>query len=133
MPNVCATAPRAVPFRRDGSCKVGYAHHLGLALIALLATLLTGCAALIRQGELARVKQLLADGADVNTRDFNGQTPLHLAVGYKHLEVTKLLLEKGANVHAKDYEGNSPLQFGIGNSGGDSEIVDLLQSHGARG
>lgn len=85
-----------------------------------------------RHGDLAEVKQLIGAGADVNSRDFRGQTPLLLAVGYQHLEVAKVLLENGANVQAKDHEGTSALQLGIGNSGANSEMVQLLQSYGAK-
>lgn len=85
-----------------------------------------------RHGDLAEVRRLIGAGAEVNSRDFRGQTPLLLAVGYRHLEVAKVLLENGANVNAKDHEGTSALQLGIGNSGANSEMVALLQSFGAK-
>ena len=85
-----------------------------------------------RHGDIAEVRRLIEEGADVNSRDFRGQTPLLLAVGYRHLEIARLLLENGANVHAKDHEGTSALQLGIGNSGANSEMVALLQSFGAK-
>lgn len=85
-----------------------------------------------RHGDIAEVKQLIEEGADVNARDFRGQPPLLLAVGYRHVEIARLLLENGANVHAKDHEGTSALQLGIGNSGANSEMVALLQSFGAK-
>jgi ankyrin repeat protein len=43
------------------------------------------------------VKQLLDKGADIDTRDKDGQTPLSWAVENGHDAVVKQLLEKGAN------------------------------------
>ena len=85
-----------------------------------------------RRGDVAEVTRLLAKGANVDARDFRGQTSLLIAVGFRHIEVARILLKNGANVHAKDHEGTSALQLGIGNSGADSEIVALLQSYGAK-
>ncbi|RPD81921.1 ankyrin [Lentinus tigrinus ALCF2SS1-7] len=40
--------------------------------------------------------------ADVNARDENGYTPLHLAADRGHLEVVDILLKRGANPEIKD-------------------------------
>jgi ankyrin repeat protein len=60
-------------------------------------------------GDLAKVRQLLEQGADVNTRDELQLTPLHWAAIYGKTEVAKLLIEKGADVNARDKNQRTPL------------------------
>jgi len=52
-------------------------------------------------GDVAKVKVLLAKGADVNAKANNGATALIMASQNGHLEVVKALLAKGADVNAK--------------------------------
>src|SRR5262245_61394449 len=62
-------------------------------------------------GDLAKVRQLLAAGRDVNAFDEFGKSPLHYAVEEEHLEVAQILLRSGANVDAHDETmiGDTPL------------------------
>lgn len=53
----------------------------------------------VRRGNIDEVEILLATGADVNAKDNDGITPLHVASRGGHKDVTKLLLAKGANRH----------------------------------
>ena len=76
------------------------------------------------------VKQHLAAGTDVNTKDAIGATPLHWAAGAGTKEVTELLIAKGADVNAKDQDDETPLDWAI--HGGLTEIADLLRKHGAK-
>ena len=55
------------------------------------------------QGIIQAVKQHLAAGTDVNTREEDGLTALHLAANQGHKEITELLMPKGADVHAKGF------------------------------
>ena len=48
------------------------------------------------------MKLLLEKGADVESKDQYGQTPLSWAAENGHEAVVKLLLEKGADVESKD-------------------------------
>ena len=57
--------------------------------------LMSGNAAL---GDLAKVQALLAAGADVNSKDTGGMTPLHLAVMTGKRDVIKALLDVGGKV-----------------------------------
>ncbi len=67
-----------------------------------------------KSNEAARfemTKLLLEKGANVNARDDDGLTALHLASGDGCLRIARLLLEKGANANARDNEGNTALYY----------------------
>jgi len=66
-----------------------------------------------KKGKLARIEELLDEGADVNMMDENWYTPLHYASKYGHLEAVKLLIEKGADVMAMDGGHRTPLDWTI--------------------
>ena len=68
------------------------------------------CAA--QNGDLTRVRQLLADGRSPNAFDEISQTPLHYAAERGHLEIMKALLEAGADVNAHEEAriGNTALR-----------------------
>ena len=53
---------------------------------------------------------LIENGADINTRSNDGQTPTHIAAFRGHIEVLRLLIENGADVNARSNRGQTPLQ-----------------------
>jgi len=55
----------------------------------------------VREGDEAKVRQLLERGANVEERDSIGMTPVHFASIYGHLNVLNILLEHGANINAR--------------------------------
>lgn len=67
----------------------------------------------------------------INARDFEGNSPLHLACQKGHLETAKLLLGHGADVvdGEKHWELHSPLHLAAAN--GHLTLVELLISHNA--
>lgn len=78
---------------------------------------------------IVRIKQLLAQGADVNARDHDGGTTLS-AVSFKgSLEIVNTLLAAGAYLEGRDDEGNTPLMFAA--MGNNTEVVKLYLSLGA--
>lgn len=72
------------------------------------------------------------DNLNVNTTDYEGRTPLHIACANNNIETVKILIDKGANVNAEDNYGSRPLddaQLLLPNS---KKIVDLLKHKGAK-
>jgi ankyrin repeat protein len=75
----------------------------------------------------ASVKALV--GVDVNEKDGQGATALHIAAGYGYLALGKMLIAKGADVNAKAKDGSTPIQMAV--QGGARESVELLAAKGA--
>ena len=77
---------------------------------------------------------LIAKGADVNTKNKYGVTPLHFAAGYGRKETVELLITKGADVSAKvvsgPKQGLTPLD--AANETSQTETADLLRKHGGK-
>lgn len=71
------------------------------------------------------MRLLLARGANVNTRDNDGQSVLASAVRWGSPEVVRMLLVKGADVNVKDQEGFTALDRA--ESRKDMEVVALLE------
>jgi parvulin-like peptidyl-prolyl isomerase len=86
----------------------------------------------ITDGDLTRVKSLLEDGADVNTKfsslDGNKQTPLHIAAINGRKKIARLLIQHGANIFAVDAAGKTPIQTAELNK--DQEMIDILMQIG---
>jgi len=81
-------------------------------------------------GYLDIVKILIEAGADVNTKNFFGYTPLLWASIYNHKEVVNLLIEAGADINAKNNYGYTALIYASGNN--NKDIIDLLKDMGLR-
>jgi hypothetical protein len=83
-----------------------------------------------REGNIEAVKQHLATGTDVNTKNNRGKTSLHRAAEKGHKEIAELLIAAGADVNAKDKNGETPRDRAI--SRNKTEIADLLRKHGGK-
>ena len=77
------------------------------------------------------VKEKLENGADVNAKDFLGNTALFLAVfgDRENLDIIKMLLKNGADVNATNNDGNTLLHEL--SYGPDLDIIKMLLEHGA--
>ena len=65
-------------------------------------------------GEIDEICAFLDNDVDnVNTKDRDGNTPLHMAVLGGHTNCVGLLIEKKANVDAVNSEGNNPLHLAV--------------------
>lgn len=88
----------------------------------------------VEMGETAVVKVLLnAEGLHipsyVNTWDFGGLTPLHIACFSGNKGAAILLVDAGARLDALDNYKRTPLLFAVLN--GDAELTELLLENGA--
>jgi outer membrane protein assembly factor BamB/ankyrin repeat protein len=82
-----------------------------------------------RQGDAAKVEELLANGVDVNSRGRFGITALWQASSKERVEVAKILLEAGANVNVADSTWHAtPLMLTE-----NSEIITELVKHQTKG
>ena len=82
-----------------------------------------------KKGDAESLRQLAAQGADVNARDSSGDTPLILAVRKGRLEAVRSLIEQGADVNISGSWGYWPLVIAL--EKGHDEIVHLLLDKGA--
>ncbi len=73
---------------------------------------------------------LLAEGADVNTQDLYGDTPLHNLLYNEGVDIDTvgLLLENGADVSLENQDGMTPAELAA-DSGQPRGIIDLIQSY----
>ena len=84
----------------------------------------------VYEGNIEIINQHLSFGADINTKDAGGWSPLHWAVGEGHEKIIKLLLAKKADVNAIDQTGKTPLDYALLNK--KKETADLLRVYGAK-
>ena len=54
-------------------------------------------------------KALIEAGADINSRNKNGDTPLHISSFLCYTEIVQSLLDKGADKNARNNAGSKPL------------------------
>ena len=78
---------------------------------------------------LGTTEYFIQKGADVNAKDKDGNTPLHLAAMNGKIDVAKVLLKHNADVNAKNNEGRTALHYATDFNHRD--LVELLLAHGA--
>jgi len=81
------------------------------------------------QGATAVVRDLLASGANPNSQNAGGWTPLMIAAAEKHLDTVTVLLAAKADPNARNSLGRTALMFA--SSYGQDAIVDQLLAAGA--
>ena len=85
-----------------------------------------------REGDLATIKKLAAEGVDINASTQYGATALSFAADKGHIEVVRFLLEKGADPNKSDtFYRASPMTWASEND--HLEVAVLLVEHGAEG
>lgn len=78
-------------------------------------------------GDLKSVKLLLEKGANLNSLDRQGHTPLIMASWRGHINVAEYLIQKGADINVKDFSGSTALDRARY-----WETSRFLKSHGAK-
>ncbi|MBS0236277.1 MAG: ankyrin repeat domain-containing protein [Proteobacteria bacterium] len=78
-------------------------------------------------GDQSKIKALIANNIDINTRSNTGLTPLHIAAFYTAETNFDLLMEAGADPSIVDNDGNTALHFAAFNSR-DKVIEALLEA-----
>ncbi len=96
----------------------------------------------VKNGDVALIERLLAQGHDINIRDENQATPLHWAAYAGHEAVARVLIARGADVYANEIQlccvtlgadgakpgGVTPLHWAA--SGGHVALARLLLAAG---
>ncbi|KAJ4976680.1 hypothetical protein NE237_001786 [Protea cynaroides] len=82
------------------------------------------------EGDLEGLVELLDSGTDVNFKDVDGRTALHVAACQGRADVVELLLKRGAEVDPKDRWGSTPLADAIYYKNHD--VIRILENHGAK-
>nr|DAD37690.1 TPA_asm: hypothetical protein HUJ06_008329 [Nelumbo nucifera] len=85
---------------------------------------------LANEGDLEGIEELLNSGTNVNFKDIDGRTALHIAACQWRTDVVELLLRRGAEVDRKDRWGSTPLADAIYYKNHD--VIKLLEKHGAK-
>jgi len=77
------------------------------------------------------IKSFVSEGVDVNIKDENDRTPLHVAAATEkeNIEIVKFLVSKGADVNAETFFGETPLTEAVFR--GNGEVAKFLISQGA--
>jgi hypothetical protein len=81
-------------------------------------------------GDLPRLRALLAEQPEIDSRDSSGRSALMLAVLYGHADAVGLLLASGADANAADANGTTPLQAALARNR--SDMIEALRRAGAR-
>ncbi|XP_009415728.2 serine/threonine-protein kinase 12 [Musa acuminata AAA Group] len=85
---------------------------------------------LANEGDLDGIKEVLGSGADVNFRDIDGRTALHVAACQGFADIAQLLLRIGAEADPEDRWGSTPLADAIHYN--NNEVIRLLEKNGAK-
>lgn len=82
-----------------------------------------------RADRIERVLALLEEGAKVNSRDRNGDSPLNMAASKGNLPLVNVLMKAGADVNLANLSGVTPLMGAT--FSGNAEIMRKLLAAGA--
>lgn len=86
-----------------------------------------------RDGDIKKCMFLLQAGADVNKRDTQGMTALHLAMQtpsmFHPLEIVTMLLDKGCKINVQDKRGHTPLHLAC--IVASKDLIEILLHHHA--
>ncbi|KAG2684914.1 hypothetical protein I3760_10G097800 [Carya illinoinensis] len=81
-------------------------------------------------GDLEGIRELLDSGVDVNFKDIDYRTALHVSACQGFTDLVALLLDRGAEVDPKDRWGSTPLADAIYYK--NQDVINLLENRGAK-
>lgn len=84
----------------------------------------------IRSGMPEDLERVLSEGADIDERDKEGNTPLHYCVEHGMSETAKALVAAGADVNALTEDGMTPLHLAMEKQDPDKSLVRFLVEEG---
>ncbi|KAL1189786.1 Integrin-linked protein kinase 1 [Cardamine amara subsp. amara] len=85
---------------------------------------------LANEGDIDGIKKMLDSGTNVDYRDIDGRTALHIAACQGRTDVVELLLNRGAKLDSTDRWGSTPLADAVYYK--NHEVIKLLEKHGAK-
>ncbi|KMZ65438.1 Protein kinase family protein [Zostera marina] len=83
-----------------------------------------------KDGNVDGIMDLLNCGTDVNFRDIDGRTALHIAACQNFADVVELLLKNGSKIDPIDRWGSTPLADAIHYK--NNEVIKVLDKYGAK-
>jgi ankyrin repeat protein len=83
----------------------------------------------IQRGELERIRDLIKEGVDVDSKDSHGQTALMVAARKGHTDVVRFLVQSGAELNVAAKYNLTALMLAVIN--GHTEIVRSILEAGA--
>ena len=86
--------------------------------------------AAVDSGDIEKVKQLLAGGADINAQDQNGCTSLSRSVLRGHTHIAEFLVGAGADVNVRTSNGWTALDIAEHRSS--RTVAEFLRTHGGK-
>lgn len=96
-----APAPSSIPaWRRPASYTMTRGSHDAIFLAA-------------KNNNMKMLKQMIADGTEVEHRNFNGETALHVAASLGNLGMVQYLIGKGADVNAETTKKWLPIHHAV--------------------
>lgn len=78
----------------------------------------------IINGDINGVRSLIKSGLDINVKNKNNVTPLHMAINHRRNDIALLLIENNADITTTNDRGETPLHFAA--KTGQKNIVELL-------
>ena len=85
--------------------------------------------AAVEKGDLKTIEYLISHGANIESKDKYGFTPLHIASIHNYLPIVEYLVSHGANIESKENNGASSLHYASQKDY--LSIVEYLISHGS--
>ena len=65
----------------------------------------------VESGDIENAQRFIAQGADVNAKDWHGCTILMVAALKGHIKLIELLINEGADLAMRDYNGLTVLMY----------------------